>query len=48
MKKLGKICSENDSLFLVDFVASGCGCLVDVNDWKIDLGLLATQLVFFK
>ncbi len=40
---LGQICREVGALFYVDFVASGGGAPVLVDDWQIDLGLLGSQ-----
>ncbi len=42
---LGAICREVDALFYVDFVASGGGTPVLVDEWSIDLGLLGSQKV---
>jgi len=43
--ELGDICREVDALFYVDFVSSGGGVEVLVDDWHIDLGLLGSQKV---
>ena len=40
---LGEIAREVDALLYVDFVASGGGTPVLVDDWSIDLGLLGSQ-----
>ena len=40
---LGDICVEVGALFYVDFVASGGGVEIQVDDWHIDLGLLGSQ-----
>jgi aspartate aminotransferase-like enzyme len=45
LAELGAICDEVDALFYVDFVASGGGVPVLVDDWHIDLGLLGSQKV---
>ena len=45
LDELGAICREVDALFYVDFVASGGGAPVLVDDWHIDLGLLGSQKV---
>lgn len=45
LAELGAICREVDALFYVDFVASGGGVPVLVDDWQIDLGLLGSQKV---
>jgi aspartate aminotransferase-like enzyme len=42
---LGTICAEMDALFYVDFVSSGGGVEIRVDDWHIDLGLLGSQKV---
>lgn len=42
---LGDICAEVGALFYVDFVSSGGGVEVLVDDWHIDLGLLGSQKV---
>ncbi|MCL1940530.1 MAG: aminotransferase class V-fold PLP-dependent enzyme [Synergistaceae bacterium] len=43
LKELGEISREAGSVFIVDFVASGCGCPVDVDANNIDIGLLGSQ-----
>ncbi len=45
LDELGRISQEVDALFYVDFVASGGGVEVRVDDWCIDLGLLGSQKV---
>ncbi|UCG12090.1 MAG: alanine--glyoxylate aminotransferase family protein [Deltaproteobacteria bacterium] len=45
LKEIGEICREVDTLFYVDFVSSGGGVEVRVDDWHIDLGLLGSQKV---
>lgn len=45
LKEIGEICQEFDALFYVDFVSSGGGVEVRVDDWHIDLGLLGSQKV---
>jgi aspartate aminotransferase-like enzyme len=45
LKDIGEICQEVDALFYVDFVSSGGGVEVRVDDWHIDLGLLGSQKV---
>lgn len=45
LAELGAICREVDALFYVDFVASGGGAAVDVDECAIDLGLLGSQKV---
>ncbi len=45
LAELGAICREVDALFYVDFVASGGGVPVLVDEWAIDLGLLGSQKV---
>ncbi len=45
LKELGDICREVDALFYVDFVASGGGVPVQVDECAIDLGLLGSQKV---
>jgi len=45
LAELGAICREVDALFYVDFVASGGGVPVLVDEWHIDLGLLGSQKV---
>ena len=45
LKELGEISKEVGSVFIVDFVASGCGCPVDVDENNIDIGLLGSQKV---
>lgn len=42
---LGDICAEVGALFYVDFVSSGGGMEVRVDEWHIDLGLLGSQKV---
>ncbi len=42
---IGAIAREVDALFYVDFVASGGGTPVLVDEWQIDLGLLGSQKV---
>ena len=43
LKELGEIAREVDALFLVDFVSSGGGTPVDVDENQIDIGLLGSQ-----
>ncbi len=43
--EIGAICREVGALFYVDFVASGGGVPVLVDEWGIDLGLLGSQKV---
>ncbi len=45
LQELGEICQEVGALFYVDFVSSGGGVEVRVDDWHIDLGLLGSQKV---
>jgi aspartate aminotransferase-like enzyme len=45
LKELGEISNEVGSIFIVDFVASGCGCPVNVDENYIDIGLLGSQKV---
>jgi aspartate aminotransferase-like enzyme len=45
LQEIGAICREVDSLFYVDYVSSGGGVEVLVDDWHIDLGLLGSQKV---
>jgi aspartate aminotransferase-like enzyme len=45
LARLGDISVEVGALFYVDFVASGGGVEVLVDDWHIDLGLLGSQKV---
>jgi aspartate aminotransferase-like enzyme len=45
LAELGEVCQEVDALFYVDFVASGGGAPVLVDEWQIDLGLLGSQKV---
>lgn len=45
LKEIGQICREIEALFYVDFVSSGGGVEVRVDDWFIDLGLLGSQKV---
>ncbi|MDQ3248835.1 MAG: aminotransferase class V-fold PLP-dependent enzyme [Chloroflexota bacterium] len=45
LAELGAISREVDALFYVDFVASGGGTPVLVDEWQIDLGLLGSQKV---
>jgi len=45
LKEIGEICREMEALFYVDFVSSGGGVEVRVDDWFIDLGLLGSQKV---
>ena len=45
LKELGEIAREVDALFLVDFVSSGGGTPVDVDENHIDIGLLGSQRV---
>lgn len=45
LAELGAICEEVEALFYVDFVASGGGAPVLVDEWRIDLGLLGSQKV---
>jgi len=42
---LGAISAEVGTLFYVDFVSSGGGVEIRVDDWHIDLGLLGSQKV---
>ena len=42
---LGAIAAEVGALFYVDFVSSGGGVEIRVDDWHIDLGLLGSQKV---
>jgi len=42
---LGAISAEVGALFYVDFVSSGGGAEIRVDDWYIDLGLLGSQKV---
>ena len=42
---LGAISAEVGALFYVDFVSSGGGVEIRVDDWHIDLGLLGSQKV---
>lgn len=43
LRELGKIAREADALFLVDFVSSGGGTPVEVDENFIDIGLLGSQ-----
>lgn len=43
VEELGEICREVGALFYVDFVSSGGGTELRVDDWHIDLGLLGSQ-----
>lgn len=43
LAEIGEIARETGALFYVDFVASGGGTPVQVDDWHIDLGLLGSQ-----
>jgi aspartate aminotransferase-like enzyme len=45
LQVIGEICREVEALFYVDFVSSGGGVEVLVDDWHIDLGLLGSQKV---
>jgi aspartate aminotransferase-like enzyme len=45
LPEIGEVCQEVDALFYVDFVSSGGGVEVRVDDWHIDLGLLGSQKV---
>ncbi len=45
LAEIGAACHAADALFYVDFVASGGGAEVRVDDWHIDLGLLGSQKV---
>ena len=45
MEPIGEICRQVGALFYVDFVASGGGVEVRVDDWHVDLGLLGSQKV---
>ena len=45
LAEIGAACHAGDALFYVDFVASGGGAEVRVDDWSIDLGLLGSQKV---
>ena len=45
LEEIGAICREVDALFYVDFVSSGGGVEVLVDNWHIDLGLLGSQKV---
>jgi aspartate aminotransferase-like enzyme len=45
LKEIGEICREMGALYYVDFVSSGGGVEVRVDDWFIDLGLLGSQKV---
>jgi aspartate aminotransferase-like enzyme len=45
LEDIGEICQEVGALFYVDFVSSGGGVEVRVDDWHIDLGLLGSQKV---
>jgi aspartate aminotransferase-like enzyme len=45
LEEIGEICREIEALFYVDFVSSGGGVEVRVDDWFIDLGLLGSQKV---
>jgi aspartate aminotransferase-like enzyme len=45
LKEIGEVCREIEALFYVDFVSSGGGVEVRVDDWSIDLGLLGSQKV---
>ncbi len=42
---LGDTCAEVGALLYVDFVSSGGGAEIRVDDWHIDLGLLGSQKV---
>jgi aspartate aminotransferase-like enzyme len=45
LQEIGEISRQVESLFYVDFVSSGAGVEVRVDDWHIDLGLLGSQKV---
>ncbi len=45
LQVIGEVCQEVEALFYVDFVSSGGGVEVMVDDWYIDLGLLGSQKV---
>lgn len=45
LAEIGAVAQEVGALFYVDFVASGGGTPVLVDDWQIDLGLLGSQKV---
>jgi len=45
LQVIGEVCREVEALFYVDFVSSGGGVEVLVDDWYIDLGLLGSQKV---
>lgn len=45
LAEIGRISREVGALLYVDFVASGGGSQVRVDDWQIDLGLLGSQKV---
>jgi len=45
LQVIGEVCQEVEALFYVDFVSSGGGVEVLVDDWHIDLGLLGSQKV---
>ena len=45
LRELGEIAREADALFLVDFVSSGGGAPVGVDEGLIDIGLLGSQKV---
>jgi aspartate aminotransferase-like enzyme len=45
LQEIGEICREVEALFYVDFVSSGGGVEVRVDDWFIDLGLVGSQKV---
>jgi aspartate aminotransferase-like enzyme len=45
LQEIGDTCREVEALFYVDFVSSGGGVEVRVDDWHIDLGLLGSQKV---
>ena len=45
LQVIGEVCQEVEALFYVDFVSSGGGVAVLVDDWHIDLGLLGSQKV---
>ena len=45
LEEISQICREVEALFYVDFVSSGGGVEVRVDDWHIDLGLLGSQKV---
>ncbi|MDR1979416.1 MAG: aminotransferase class V-fold PLP-dependent enzyme [Synergistaceae bacterium] len=45
LKELGEIARQADALFLVDFVSSGGGVAVGVDENHIDIGLLGSQKV---